>query len=448
MRVRGDLLIASFLLGHMDEVQKYVAYSGAGSLASEGLGFATARPLPACAPATDLSPDTMAIVEFSLTGDGRVTGVTPVFVSKGAGQARRGDDGGPESLFTQAVRRGSWKAVDAAKVSPFWRQVVRVELRCFTERPGGDPTSERFRADGRAWAALHGVTPLALSDDSSDAAALPAIVAEYERRQREFGPDSIQLLPAVAALGNNLAAADATRASAAQRQVELLQRYDAPRDVQLLARANAISLSPLSKDYAIDRRRQRQELGALLAESEASGISRMSLYLRLQRAALNDAMHETEVAKSLTDTIIAAPSSLLPADDPIRTAALLRRSSIAAGSNDTATAAATLAATGLAPEQCALVDVRPEAINAAMSATDFPNEARRWGTTGYLHLGYDITAEGRPVNVRTIIASPPFVFNQNTEKAVQRFRYRPVFRPGNTVGCSGQTQGVRFILSG
>jgi outer membrane biosynthesis protein TonB len=62
--------------------------------------------------------------------------------------------------------------------------------------------------------------------------------------------------------------------------------------------------------------------------------------------------------------------------------------------------------------------------------------------------GFDITVEGKPKDVRTVIASPPFIFDTETERAITRFRYAPVFRPGNSVGCSGYTQSVRLQVLG
>ncbi len=171
------------------------------------------------------------------------------------------------------------------------------------------------------------------------------------------------------------------------------------------------------------------------------------MFTRLRLAEVTDEMRETAAARVLLERIIGAPEALLPGSDPIRTAALLRLSSIAAGAKDTATAAEALAATGLSPEQCSLVDVRPQAVNARLGSSAFPDEARRWGTGGFVRVGYDITAAGKPLGLRTIVASPPFIFGPATEKAVARFEYRPVFRPGSSVGCTGNIQSVRFMVA-
>ena len=116
VRIRGDLALANFRLGKMDEVQKFVALSGAGQLLSEGLATASEMPLPACRPLTGLAPDAVAVVEFSIADDGRTTGVTPVYASRGSGTSASESDEGPEALFTQVVRDWSW----SPNASPSW----------------------------------------------------------------------------------------------------------------------------------------------------------------------------------------------------------------------------------------------------------------------------------------------------------------------------------------
>lgn len=134
-------------------------------------------------------------------------------------------------------------------------------------------------------------------------------------------------------------------------------------------------------------------------------------------------------------------SALVATGDPIRTSALLRISNMAA-------AASALAATGPTSEQCSLIDIRPEGINDSIGSSAFSAEARRWANNGLVKVGFDITAEGRTTTIRTIVASPPFIYGAATEKAISQFRYRPVFRPGNTLACIGTVVPVRFRMLG
>lgn len=449
VRIRGDLAIANFKLGRMDEVQKYVALSGAGSLQSEGLTMASHMPLPPCAPLTGLAPDAVAVVEFAIGTDGRVSGATPIYADRGSGVivAAVRDDG-PEVLFPQAVRRWVWKTDDAARLQPFWRQAVRVELRCFTARPDRDPIDDAFDRDYTAWAATKGVRPMPDLPDN-DGAALPAIRAELAAREASAGKDSLQLVEPLRWLAANAAAPDPDRHAASLRRLDLLSAAAAPASVVGRARvadiANAAYRAGGSRAGAAVL---RDRLTPLLAETEAAGDgeTRIAMYIRLRLAEAHDDLKGSQPSHALLDRIIAAPETVVAAGDPLRTATLLRLANQAAAARDAATATSALAATGLSPEQCALVDVRPQPVSAGVGDKSFPDEARRWSTGGYVRAGYDISAEGKTLNIRTIVASPPFIFGPATEKAVARFSYRPVFRPGNTIGCTGTTQSVRYRM--
>lgn len=442
VRIRGDLALANFKLGNMTEVQRFAALSGAGQLLSEGLSIASEMPLPACAPLTGLAPDTVAVVEFSIADDGRTFDVAPVFVGQASGDS--GD--GPEILFARAVRNWSWAPERLRKLDPFWRQAIRVELRCFTTRTGGDAVEDSFFRENADWIKTMGLEPLP-EFPPSDAVALPVIRAEIQRIEAKYGPQSPQLLRIVSALGSNSAAPAAERQAARARFLDLAIANKAPASVIMFARMKDLYWQSMNANNPAERyRKVRTNYLALIAEQEAagSGDTRIAMYVRLKLVEIDDTAKASAASRALLDRIVAAPESLLPANDPIRISALLRLSNQAAAARDMAAAATALAATGLSPEQCALVDVQPQAINKSITEKAFPAMAIDWHTGGFARVGYDITAEGATTNVRTITASPPFIFGPGTEKAIARFRYQPVLRPGNTIGCSGSEYLQRF----
>ncbi len=449
VRIRGDLALAHFKLGHDEDVQRNVAFSGSGGLLDEGFGQAAAMPLPACAPATGLSPDAVAVVEFAIGDDGRVRDATPIYANRGSGVAADGD--GPEILFPQVVRRWVWSLDSVAKLKGFWRQAIRVELRCFNQQPSTDPLYGMFKADWRKWWAGLGIESMP-DQDENDAVALPAIRAELARREARYGKDSAQLFPPLNHLINNAAASSADRKLAFERQLRGMSAIPKPESIRIDLALQAInSVAERSTGRAPDIWRQKRDSQmALLAEIEP-GNADTSRAVNLTRARLGETLEQLKNFQAATEQferIVATPVSALSIDDPIRIAALLHLSNLAAGRHDIATAAATLAATGLSPDQCALIDVRPQPVNTVVGQASFPALTQRWGTGGFARIGYDITAAGKPANVRTIIASPPFVFGSSTEKAVARFEYRPVFRPGNTLGCVGNAQTVSFKVAG
>jgi TonB family protein len=446
-RVRGDLAIAYHLTGQPQEQQKLVAYSGAGTAVTKGLGSAASQRLPACGEATGLAPDDVAVVEFGIGDDGRVGAVTPVLVKRsGTGPA------GPvpaETQFVQAVRGWFWNVGALKDLDPFWRQAIRVELRCDSARPESNLVGSSMATEAAAALDRLGVRPRGPLPDN-DAAALPLIRAELAAREAADGPSSVQLLaPLVALSRGNAAAPTAERLDATRREVALLEAAGSEPAALALARAWLANVESWDLRPEQADRLMRDRLRPLLAAEEVRAPdARSTNFLRLELAEAHDGLRESAEASAVLERIAATPESALGRADPIRTAALLRLSNIAAAGRDTARAATALAATGLTPEQCALVDVRPEPRNMRVTSADFPELARRWGSSGFARVSYDITADGRPVNVRAVVASPPFTFAEATEQAAEGFRFQPVFRPGNTLGCVGNSQNFRFTFGG
>lgn len=444
VRVRSDLAIAHHLAGNREEHQRAVAFSGAGMLVSEGFNIAATTPLPPCAPVTGLDPQDVAVIEFAIGDDGRVRGATPVYARRADGK-RSLDDAGPESLFTQAVRRWAWNETDVGKLDGFWRQSVRVELRCLTDREGDaiidsfDPQIEALRT---AW----GLEPFSWS--SNLAQDLRRAREALKRDEATLGPTARQLLVPLSAISDNPTAPVEERMAARRRQIELLGRHGAPADLVMLDRARLATAEVRARDIQDRGARQAAYVAALaplLAEEEAARpTSRTAHYLRLELAERAETRVATDRARAYLERIVATPEAELGKADPIRTAALLRLSNLSAATGDAAGAAQALAATGLTPEQCALVDVRPMPLNQRVTAETFPKEAARWGSSGFARLAYDLTPAGVPTNIRTVIAAPPFVFGPASEAAQARFRYKPVFRPENSLGCVNSTQMFRF----
>lgn len=445
VRVRADLALAHHLAGNTLAHQKAVAYSGAGSLVAAGFNLAAFTPLPDCAPATGLDPRDVAVIEFAIGDDGRVRGATPVYAKAADGRLNAADRG-PASLFTDALRHWTWNETDVAKLDSFWRQSVRVELRCRTGR-AGDPIMAGFDAEAEALAAAWQLPPLSLTPNFS--LALAESRAMLARDEAALGQDAKALVVPLGLIAWNPAAPEAERVAAQKRRVALLARHQAPPDLLVREKARLALMEVDARDMrdrGADLAAREAALTPLLAEQEAARPdSRTTQWIRLELAELAEWRKTPDRARRHLDRIVATPEDRLGKADPIRTAALLRLSNIAAAARDTEAAASALAATGLTPEQCALVDVKPLPQNQSVSARTFPEEARRWGSQGYARLAFDITADGVPTNIRTIVAAPPFVFGPASEQALARFRYKPVFRPGNTLGCADSTQTFRFM---
>jgi hypothetical protein len=136
----------------------------------------------------------------------------------------------------------------------------------------------------------------------------------------------------------------------------------------------------------------------------------------------------------------------LGANDPVRTAALVRTASLELAAGDMAGARQAYAASGLAADQCSLLDTPPRRKAGGASSDDFPAEALRWGFEGWVRLEWDLSAAGDTVNVRPTVAYPPFVFSESGKKLIDRFRYEATYRPGGGLACGGMSTRVRFML--
>lgn len=128
--------------------------------------------------------------------------------------------------------------------------------------------------------------------------------------------------------------------------------------------------------------------------------------------------------------------------------ALIRLASLehADGRGDAARAA--FARSGLAADQCALVDKSPKMLNSGASSSDFPMEAIRWGFEGWVSTEYDIGADGRTQGVRAVLSYPPFVFSPAGEGIIRSARFEKTFRPDGGLGCGAQGSQVRFQIPG
>lgn len=421
LQLRGDLIVHAWLKHDMTSVVRLTALSGASMLDEAGGGQGGVGDLPPCAPAGTLAPDAMAVIEFSVRDDGRVLNVHPIFPSAGSGS----DDSHPEEEFAAAVHGWSWPAEQAKATNPLWRAAIRVELRCQTRRP--DAVNASLTREYEAWLVAKGLKPIV--PVGSDAQMRPQLLAQLAALDAAGRGDAAEALPVLAKLVGNQAAGKRETQEYARRLAALAESHDAPVLVRHLAQR--MLLRSVADFHAMLRR--------LITLAEQRGETRTADMLRM--AQLGD-RNGPEVEQQL-----AAIAARHGEADPLRQQALLMLSDRAFARGDEATAASALASTGLSPQQCALADVRPQGRNTFLSADDFPREARAWGLSALMRVAHDVTPAGDIANVRVISARPPFAFSEQTVKRLQSWKFKPVLRGTETVGCLGRVQPIRFRLN-
>lgn len=132
--IRGDAAIAYKLLGDDEKTREFLAWTGAGHLKSNDWTSGADIALPNCGGAADIRPEDTAVIEFAIDSDGKVVGAAPVYAS------RPGEMG---MEFARAVRRWRWHPDAVAKLDPFWRASIRMQLRCLSTPPLGQ-VSDHF----------------------------------------------------------------------------------------------------------------------------------------------------------------------------------------------------------------------------------------------------------------------------------------------------------------
>lgn len=93
-----------------------------------------------------------------------------------------------------------------------------------------------------------------------------------------------------------------------------------------------------------------------------------------------------------------------------------------------------------------MVGLQPAVRRSGGSSADYPMEAVRLGFEGWARSAFDITADGRTVAPRVVIAYPPFVFDEAATGIARDTRYVGTFRPDGALACAGQQQSVIFKL--
>ena len=415
---RSDLSLAALLNGDEDAARKYLAYTGAGRSEESPFAAATSMNLPLCGGEAGLRPQDRTVVEFRLGEDGVVRQASPVYSTGGRSAALE---------FARAVSTWSWRPEDAAKIPIVFRYATRVELRCSTvgERP--DLTTQ-LEGDFDAWLTTRGLPRFQSAE--SDAKSLPLARAAAAAAT---GKADTARVAALAALGANRAASFEERASATAEALRIAAAAGAPP-----AARTYLALSGPGTAIWMNGSESVAWLRGLLADPQVAADPRAGGALRILLArSENGAGAQPPLAAVTGD-------SRLPADDPVRVAALIEQSNLAARTGDLATARAAFEKTGLTEQQCALVALQPAVKRTGASDDDFPMSAMEWGFEGWVRSEFDVLADGKTVNQRAVIAYPPFVFNDAATGIAKSMRYQASYRPSGGAACSGSQQTISF----
>lgn len=413
--IRSDLALASHLTGDNDKAFYYIAMSGAGRMGGKGPQFPDWRVLnlPDCSPAFDIGPDDLVVLDIALGDDGRVRSAAPIYSTK---------PGKIEAEFVKAARTWLWSAEEMQKTEPFWRLSIRIATRCAFS------TDRRWAGAGFVSELVKEVNAKKPLQDVDGRVGTDALRAELARREATDGPDSMSLVPVLATL-----AVEDEEGVYIERTRQIMESNG------ISSRARAIL------DVLVSRSLMQRGGEALQKQPEAGWPGDVADWFRIEQGLQLEKRNRSEQAARLYAAVFERGNAKT---DTLAQFAALRLASIAYAGKAQESASNYLSATGLRPDQCALVDAKPIPESTGASSNDYPLEALNWGFEGYMVSNYDVGIDGKTQAPRVVFAYPPFVFEDTMERIISRWRFKPIYREGEQIGCTGAKQSIRFNIPG
>ncbi len=423
---RYDLAQVALMQKQMDAAREYLVYTGAGRISEAPFASARSIEAPTCGTVPGLTPDSYAVVEFSLNDGGAVVSAQPIFVQGNRDVAL---------AYARAVREWSWAPEDAAKIPAFYRALTRVEVRCSRGGEAVDLTQPLALA-ADAWFETKGVQSFPAE---TTAAGLPRL------RQAVTANDPAALRAAIVLARSPLISDDERRASA-DRALALAASLSTPQALRTYAgmlRTESVRWPDRSASIA--------QVGALERLSADPGVTADPLSqatVQLRAAELRRKLAGKQGADPAIDAMFAAvaDTKALPEGHPIRARALLDLANAAAARGDYDAAQKAFARTGLDEQQCALVGAKPDMRRSGASPTLYPSELVQAGFSGWTRIEFDIAADGRTAGQRTLLSYPPFLFGDAAKRMIAATRYAPTYRPGQAVACAANAQNFNFVF--
>ena len=429
---RSDAAIASLRDNARDEARRYLAYAGATQQADQGFRVGNNMNPPSCGGKNGPKPEDVAVVEFNIREDGSVGVARPIFFS--------GEPAGAID-FARAVSGWVWRSEDLKEVSPFYRALTRVELRCTVVFAKPNQFTLLVPAIN-AWLASQ-KADFNIVDTSNQASKLQEYNLELVRREIRFGKNSIKLIDPLLNLSfSSLLAADISK-NHAQRAYDIALSVNAPAQVRaFLGLALWRFVDNPIKNAANDP--YHLQLSKALTDPVIANDPIASAAIRL--AFFDTLSEKNRLIEGAAALKLIIDDASLPAKDPYKVGALTRLASLEFNQGKIEDARSLFAQTGLSSQQCALVDAQPLKTSGKLKVKDYPDSAYQYGFGGWAVVEFDIDSNGATTNQRPIIAWPPFVFGEAVANGIKRFQYQQTYRPEGGLGCSGQrhAQGFRF----
>lgn len=437
VELRGDLAQAALLDGDRDGAREYLSYTGEGRIAESPFAVGVAMNAPDCGNETGLTPLDSAIVEFSISRDGSVSGAQTIYTRGNFAVA---------AAFANAVDKWFWRPEELIKLPPFFRTLTRVEMRC-SNRGGNVPSIETpLRQRFLAWASqvlpqrqtqnlLAGAKLQVLKDladtaiSGGDLMTASAATGAWAILNPRPGPPVIDAFDRAIALGE--------RAVIPVEALNALRVLRMPRDLEA-----SFFKSKFRPDYVTlgDWANLLPVADNPVIAADPLAVDTILMMAVPRRPTSSDRGAAIKLAQRVAD------DGRLPDHYPLRQTALLWLANQSAQAGKLAEAQRYFERTGLNEEQCALIGLEPAMRSSGASSSDYPMEALRMGFEGWVKLEFNINANGTTADARPLISYPPFVFEAAATGMARNIRYQTSYRPSGGEACSAQAQNIQFLI--
>ncbi|MBD8897649.1 energy transducer TonB [Rhodanobacter sp. DHG33] len=194
----------------------------------------------------------------------------------------------------------------------------------------------------------------------------------------------------------------------AQREIDLLAKAD-PANFTLTILRSKLDAQRKLADQQQEQAQNQQKAAQLAAEKAAADKAEAAKQAEQQQA---QQAQVAEQAKAKQQKVAEQPQSTQPQSTQAATPA-----------------AATGQTTG--------------AVLVKRAQANYPTAALRANQSGWVLVGFTVTADGRTSDVHVVDAQPRHVFDRAATEAVSRYRFTPAMRDGNPVESTSQ-QRIEF----
>ncbi|MBV7256793.1 energy transducer TonB [Pacificimonas sp. WHA3] len=427
-RLRAEASYPDFLRGRRYDALLVLESSGAGRMMEETPPAPDRLGLPQCAPLGIVRPEDSMILDLGIAEDGTIASVTPIYSSR---------PGAIEAEFISEMRKTAWNSANLKNVSRFFRASMRVQVSCTNKndrqlRTMGDHAfslvNSKFEEVGQF---RHILYP---GDDELDQSFRVRLRGALAKLEAADAVDSLSGLITLVELAN--VETDREAAQAFQARADALARslgWSASERALLWAFPEHFEHFTMRDEYLARIADVEKSTDPLRAEALAL------LYIRAGR----EREFEDDKRTALSDYASVLKTGL-PESSLSMQLANLRLASLSAELKRFEDAENYLTNSGLTPDQCSLVDLRPLVERKGISSGNYPDILIRLGMSGQVVSEFDIGSDGKAITPRITYSFPPFVFNKTVSAAARRMRFAPIYRQGTQIGCQDWRQRYKF----